>query len=287
MASYKINDLLYLMSRLRDPDHGCPWDLKQTPETLIQHSVEEVYELVDAIESGNSKDIRSELGDVLFQVVFFARLAEENQQFDFNEVVDQLCSKLIRRHPHIFIDGQLFHTNGHNEQRESITEQQVSKNWEEIKAAERETKGREGLFDDVPLALPALLRAVKLQKRASTVGLDFTQARSALEKLKEEISELEQAIDGYQQRGTSAHSGDERMMDELGDVLFSSVNVARKLAINPESALRGANQKFTQRVLALLARLPLDQADNGWHGEQMPTDPELLDQLWRSVKHGD
>ena len=127
MASYKINDLLYLMSRLRDQDHGCPWDLKQTPETLIQHSVEEVYELVDAIESGNSKDIRSELGDVLFQVVFFARLAEENQQFDFNEVVDQLCSKLIRRHPHIFIDGQLFHTDGHNEQRQSITEQQVSR----------------------------------------------------------------------------------------------------------------------------------------------------------------
>jgi ATP diphosphatase len=287
MANYTINDLLYLMARLRDPNQGCPWDLKQTSQTLIQHSIEEVYELVDAIESANSKDIQAELGDVLFQVVFLARIAEEQQQFDFHQLVDQLCSKLIRRHPHIFIDGQLFNHSNQNSQREAISEQQVSKNWEAIKAAERVTEGRGGLFDDVPLALPALLRAVKLQKRAATMGLDFTQARSALEKLKEEITELEQAMDGYQQQGTSAQSAEERMIDELGDVLFSSVNVARKLAINPESALRGANQKFTHRVLAVLARLSVDQPGNGRHGEQMPTDPELLDQLWRSVKHGD
>ena len=287
MANYTINDLLYLMARLRDPNQGCPWDLKQTSQTLIQHSIEEVYELVDAIESANSKDIQAELGDVLFQVVFLARIAEEQQQFDFHQLVDQLCSKLIRRHPHIFIDGQLFNHSNQNSQREAISEQQVSKNWEAIKAAERVTEGRAGLFDDVPLALPALLRAVKLQKRAATLGLDFTQARSALEKLKEEITELEQAMDGYQQQGTSAQSAEERMIDELGDVLFSSVNVARKLAINPESALRGANQKFTHRVLAVLARLSVDQPGNGRHGEQMPTDPELLDQLWRSVKHGD
>ncbi len=287
MANYTINDLLYLMARLRDPNQGCPWDLKQTSQTLIQHSIEEVYELVDAIESANSKDIQAELGDVLFQVVFLARIAEEQQQFDFHQLVDQLCSKLIRRHPHIFIDGQLFNHSNQNSQREAISEQQVSKNWEAIKAAERVTEGRGGLFDDVPLALPALLRAVKLQKRAATMGLDFTQARSALEKLKEEITELEQAMDGYQQQGTSAQSAEERMIDELGDVLFSSVNVARKLAINPESALRGANQKFTHRVLAVLARLSVDQSGNGRHGEQMPTDPELLDQLWRSVKHGD
>ena len=287
MANYTINDLLYLMARLRDPNQGCPWDLKQTSQTLIQHSIEEVYELVDAIESANSKDIQAELGDVLFQVVFLARIAEEQQQFDFHQLVDQLCSKLIRRHPHIFIDGQLFNHSNQNSQREAISEQQVSKNWEAIKAAERVTEGRGGLFDDVPLALPALLRAVKLQKRAATMGLDFTQARSAIEKLKEEITELEQAMDGYQQQGTSAQSAEERMIDELGDVLFSSVNVARKLAINPESALRGANQKFTHRVLAVLARLSVDQPGNGRHGEQMPTDPELLDQLWRSVKHGD
>ena len=287
MANYTINDLLYLMARLRDPNQGCPWDLKQTSQTLIQHSIEEVYELVDAIESANSKDIQAELGDVLFQVVFLARIAEEQQQFDFHQLVDQLCSKLIRRHPHIFIDGQLFNHSNQNSQPEAISEQQVSKNWEAIKAAERVTEGRAGLFDDVPLALPALLRAVKLQKRAATLGLDFTQARSALEKLKEEITELEQAMDGYQQQGTSAQSAEERMIDELGDVLFSSVNVARKLAINPESALRGANQKFTHRVLAVLARLSVDQPGNGRHGEQMPTDPELLDQLWRSVKHGD
>ena len=285
MANYTINDLLYLMSRLRDPDQGCPWDLKQTSETLIQHSIEEVYELVDAIESGNSRDIQSELGDVLFQVVFLARLAEENQQFDFKNVVDQLCSKLIRRHPHIFINGQLFDRSVDNEQRESVTEQQVSKNWEAIKADERVSEGRAGLFDDVPLALPSLLRAFKLQKRAATIGLDFTQANSALEKLKEEIAELEQAIDGYQQQTTSTQFGEERIIDELGDVLFSSVNVARKLAINPESALRGANQKFTNRVLAVLARLPFNQARKGRYGEQMSTDHELLDQLWRSVKH--
>ena len=285
MANYTINDLLYLMSRLRDPDQGCPWDLKQTSQTLIQHSVEEIYELVDAIESANSKDIQAELGDVLFQVIFLARLAEEQQQFDFHQVVDQLCSKLIRRHPHVFIDGQLSKHRNQNSQRETISEQQVSKNWETIKAAERVTEGREGLFDDVPLALPALLRAVKLQKRAATVGLEFTQARSALEKLKEEITELEQAMDGYQQQGTSAQSAEERMIDELGDVLFSPVNVARKLAINPESALRGANQKFSHRVLAVLAELPAYQASHDRHGEPMPSDPELLDQLWQSVKH--
>ena len=287
MANYTINDLLYLMARLRDPNQGCPWDLKQTSQTLIQHSIEEVYELVDAIESANSKDIQAELGDVLFQVVFLARIAEEQQQFDFHQLVDQLCSKLIRRHPHIFIDGQLFNHSNQNSQREAISEQQVSKNWEAIKAAERVTEGRGGLFDDVPLALPALLRAVKLQNRAARMGLDFTQARSALEKLKEEITELEQAMDGYQQQGTSAQSAEERMIDELGDVLFSSVNVARKLAINPESALRGANQKFTHRVLAVLARLSVDQPGNGRHGEQMPADPDLLDQVGRSVKHGD
>lgn len=285
MANYTINDLLYLMSRLRDPDQGCPWDLKQTSQTLIQHSVEEIYELVDAIESANSKDIQAELGDVLFQVIFLARLAEEQQQFDFHQVVDQLCSKLIRRHPHVFIDGQLSKHLNQNSQRETISEQQVSKNWETIKAAERVTEGREGLFDDVPLALPALLRAVKLQKRAATVGLEFTQARSALDKLKEEVFELEQAMEAYQQQGASAQSAEDRMIDELGDVLFSSVNVARKLAINPESALRGANQKFSHRVLAALAELPAYQASHDRHGEPMPSDPELLDQLWQSVKH--
>lgn len=285
MANYTINDLLYLMSRLRDPDQGCPWDLKQTSQTLIQHSVEEIYELVDAIESANSKDIQAELGDVLFQVIFLARLAEEQQQFDFHQVVDQLCSKLIRRHPHVFIDGQLSKHRNQNSQRETISEQQVSKNWETIKAAERVTEGREGLFDDVPLALPALLRAVKLQKRAATVGLEFTQARSALDKLKEEVFELEQAMEAYQQQGASAQSAEDRMIDELGDVLFSSVNVARKLAINPESALRGANQKFSHRVLAVLAELPAYQASHDRHGEPMPSDPELLDQLWQSVKH--
>ena len=285
MANYTINDLLYLMSRLRDPDQGCPWDLKQTSQTLIQHSVEEIYELVDAIESANSKDIQTELGDVLFQVVFLARLAEEQQQFDFHQVVDQLCSKLIRRHPHVFIDGQLSKHRNQNSQRETISEQQVSKNWETIKAAERVTKGREGLFDDVPFALPELLRAVKLQKRAATVGLEFTQARSALDKLKEEVFELEQSMEAYQQQGASAQSAEDRMIDELGDVLFSSVNVARKLAINPEFALRGANQKFSHRVLAVLAELPEYQASHDRHGEPMPSDTELLDQLWQSVKH--
>ena len=153
MANYTINDLLYLMARLRDPNQGCPWDLKQTSQTLIQHSIEEVYELVDAIESANSKDIQAELGDVLFQVVFLARIAEEQQQFDFHQLVDQLCSKLIRRHPHIFIDGQLFNHGNQNSQREAISEQQVSKNWEAIKAAERVTEGRAGLFDDLDVAL--------------------------------------------------------------------------------------------------------------------------------------
>ncbi len=288
MAKYTMDDLMHLMSRLRDPDKGCPWDLKQTTKTLIQHSVEEVYELVDAIESDNTKDIQSELGDVLFQVVFLARLAEENQQFDFAMVVDQLCEKLIRRHPHVFIEGQLYNSNQQESLGTSISERQVSESWEDIKAAERVIEGREGIFDDVPLALPALLRAVKLQKRAATVGLDFIQARSALDKLKEEVTELEQAMDNYQQQpdiSDSAQSHDYKaVIDELGDVLFSSVNVARKLAINPESSLRAANRKFSERVLAVLAKLSAENSMNGKNDDQMTPDPALLAQLWQAVK---
>ena len=287
MTNYTVDDLLYLISRLRDPDHGCPWDLKQTDKTLIQHSVDEVYELVDAIETGNTNDVQSELGDVLFQVVFLARLAEEGQQFDFSGVVDQLCKKLVRRHPHVFIGGQLYPNSELDIQQPSISELQVSENWETIKAAERIKEGRKGLFDDVPLALPALLRAVKLQKRAATIGLDFTQARSALDKLKEEIDELEQAMEHHQQsdkNNSLRFNQAEAIFDELGDVLFSSVNVARKLAINPESALRAANQKFTHRVLAVLTKLSAEQANYDPHEDQVRADPALLEQLWQSVK---
>ena len=204
-SQYSVDDLQYLMSRLRDPQTGCPWDLKQTPQTIINYSIEEVYELADAIESADIDDIKGELGDVLFQVIFLARLAHEEKQFTFNDVVHTLCSKLVTRHPHVFTNGALYPSSGNGEKNEestasSIDEDQVAKNWERIKAGERVKKNRGGLFDDVPLALPALSRAVKLQKRGTTIGFDWPNAKGALAKLKEEVLELEELIEQAEQQ---------------------------------------------------------------------------------------
>lgn len=296
-SQYSVDDLLYLMSRLRDPQTGCPWDLKQTPQKIINYSIEEVYELADAIESADINDIKGELGDVLFQVIFLARLADEEQQFTFNDVVQTLCSKLVSRHPHVFTNGKLYPS--HNEDgtvTDNIDEAQVAKNWERIKASERAEKNRGGLFDDVPLALPALSRAAKLQKRATSIGFDWPDARGALNKLKEEVLELEELLDQAEQQHDVAKGlptnmfidMPQRLKDELGDVLFSSINVARKMGINSEQALRHANTKFVNRVDAVMAKLqqqlPEGVESDGMSGSGSKVDSETLNKLWNAVK---
>lgn len=294
---YSVDDLLYLMSRLRDPQTGCPWDLKQTPQKIINYSIEEVYELADAIESTDINDIKGELGDVLFQVIFLARLADEEQQFTFYDVVQTLCSKLVSRHPHVFTNGKLYPSdNKDGSSINDIDEAQVAKNWELIKASERAEKNRSGLFDDVPLALPALSRATKLQKRATNIGFDWPNARGALNKLKEEVLELEELLDQAEQQydltedmyKNLSNDMSQRLQDELGDVLFSSINVARKMSINSEQALRHANTKFVNRVDAVMAKLqqqlPETAEGEGMSAASDKVDSETLNKLWNAVK---
>ena len=296
MSQYSVDDLLYLMSRLRDPQTGCPWDLKQTPQTIINYSIEEVYELADAIESADIDDIKGELGDVLFQVIFLARLAHEEKQFTFNDVVHTLCSKLVTRHPHVFTNGALYPSSGNGEKNEestasSIDEDQVAKNWERIKAGERVKKNRGGLFDDVPLALPALSRAVKLQKRGTTIGFDWPNAKGALAKLKEEVLELEELIEQAEQQQDLPANFPQRVEDEMGDVFFSAINVARKMSVNSEQSLRHANKKFVTRVDAVIAKLQ-QQAPESVDGDELSNtsavngkvDSEMLNDLWNAVK---
>ncbi|MBI3676175.1 MAG: nucleoside triphosphate pyrophosphohydrolase [Proteobacteria bacterium] len=227
MAKTDIAALLQIMRRLRDPKFGCPWDLEQTFATIAPYTIEEAYEVAGAIEEENWPELKSELGDLLFQVVFHARMAEEKKLFDFADVVGAITDKMERRHPHVF---------GDRNDIDSAEAQTVA--WEEHKKRERAEKAL-GLLDDVPRALPALLRAVKLQKRASTVGFDWDSAPKVVEKIAEEALEIVDA----QARGAAP----EQLEEELGDLLFAVANLARHLKIDPEQALRTANAKFARR----------------------------------------
>jgi MazG family protein len=226
------------MARLRDPDDGCPWDLQQTFATVAPYTVEEAYEVADAIERGDLDDLKDELGDLLLQVVFHARIAEEQGSFVFDDVANAICDKMIRRHPHVFGDVKI----------ESAEAQ--SNAWDDIKAGERAQKaGLTSVLDDVPNGLPALTRAVKLSKRAARVGFVWPTTQGVLDKLHEEVGELEHEI----RAGDAA-----KARDELGDLLFVCANLARDLDIDPEDALRAANAKFTRRfqfIEAALARV--------------------------------
>ena len=239
-SSYTWEDLRYLMARLRDPETGCPWDLQQTADSIVPHTLEEVYELVATIESGDIDAMRDELGDVLFQVVFYAQLAQEQAHFDLSDVVHGLVSKLIRRHPHIFSDGNLRAVQKHEFAAEAVIDQ-----WESIKQAERETKLQMHVLDDVPVSLPALTRAQKLQKRASTVGLDWVALGPVLSSLKQELCEFEAALAHPEKHDDIAH--------ELGDLMFCCVNLARHLKLDAEQVQRAANQRFEARVRAFTA----------------------------------
>ena len=237
-ATYQLTDLLYLMARLRDPDGGCPWDLQQDFASIVPHTLEEAYEVADAIEREDFAHLPSELGDLLFQVVYYSQLGNEQQLFDFSTVVHSITEKLVRRHPHVFPDGQLY-----SRVSAAINTEQVKERWEEIKQQERaeqaEPKQRVSALADIPLNLPALSRALKIQKRASNVGFDWSSLPPVIDKVSEELEEVREAISSGEQAAIS---------EELGDLLFATVNVARHLQINPETALRAANIKFTERL---------------------------------------
>ena len=276
---YSLEDLLHLMKCLRHPENGCSWDLKQTPKEIIKHSIEEIYELVEAVESDSVEEIKSELGDVLFQVVFLSRIFEEDKKFNFSDIIHTLCSKLISRHPHIFVDGDLY--NQSKMPSSNTDENEVSTNWEKIKLNERIEKKLNNFFDDIPLALPALSRAYKLQKRATTVGFEFESLQNVLSKLKEEISELdlilaEENVD--EQKNIKIH-----IEEELGDIFFSVINLARFLSADPEHVVRKANKKFIKRVNSILSIL-YERDNISWRSCPEKISRESLEELWIEIK---
>lgn len=258
--------LLAVMARLRDPVRGCPWDLEQTFASIVPHTLEEAYEVADAIAGGNPAEIRDELGDLLFQVVFYAQMALEDPAhgYDFDAIADRTAQKMIDRHPHIFGEVTV-------EDAAAMTTM-----WERDKAAARAAKARaEGrvasVFDGLPLALPALTRALKLQRRAARVRFDWTSLEPVLAKVREELDELSHEI----QRNATNH---DRLEDELGDVLFAVSNLARHLTVDPEAALRRTNDKFVRRFQAIEAQYH----DRGEAIEKAGLD--ALEAAWRAIK---
>jgi ATP diphosphatase len=254
-----IDTLLDIMARLRDPQTGCPWDLEQDFRSIAPYTLEEAYEVVDAIESNDSMALQEELGDLLFQVVYHTQMAGERGWFDFNDVVSGICEKMIRRHPHVFA----------NEMVEDAQAQ--TREWERHK--ERERGKQKSVLDGVPLALPALTRACKLQRRASRAGFDWPSIHGVSDKVEEELEELNEEI--------KSHAGIEALTDEAGDLLFAAVNLIRHAGVDPELALRKGNSKFTRRFHLLEEYLQLA-------GQELSeTDLDTLDYYWERAKEQD
>ena len=253
--SANINRLLTIMSRLRDPQSGCPWDLKQSYASIVPYTLEEAYEVADAIARKDFAGLKDELGDLLFQVVFYAQIAKEEGRFEFDDCVAAICDKLERRHPHVFGDLTADDADA------------VLKNWEALKSAERKDVGQHSVLDNIPQAMPALSRAHKLQKRCANVGFDWPDVQGCWDKVKEEIIEVEQC-----------EAGSEALAEELGDLMFALVNVVRKHKLDPEAVLRAANSKFEKRFRAVEQAL----AEQGKTPEQ--SDLAEMDALWDQVK---
>jgi len=270
---HEIADLLSLMDSLRDKEFGCNWDKKQTLKTLTGYTLEEVYEVIDAVDTNDDAQLQDELGDLLFQVVFYAQIAKEEGRFDFNDVIGSITDKLLRRHPHVFPDGSL--TSFGNSDLH-LNADEVALRWEQIKNEERALKAKRkgdvsshSVLDDVPNSLPALDRARKLQKRAASVGFDWTNVQDVLDKLKEEIAELEAEL---------VLNDTKKIHEEFGDLMFSCVNVARHLQLDPESVLRESNRKFERRFRAVEG-IAMGQ------GRTLESfNVEELDRMWRQVK---
>ena len=268
--SRDISRVNEIMAALRTPETGCPWDLEQTFATIAPYTLEEAYEVADAIERGDVANLREELGDLLLQVVFHARMAEEQGRFDFGDVVDAITRKLIRRHPHVFGDAR------------DLSSDEVKALWGRVKADEKRERAEArraaglpaaeaatGALAGVPLALPALTRALKLQEKAGKVGFDWNDPRAVLAKLREEIDEVEAELEA---------NDAQRVAGEVGDLLFAVANLARHLHVDPEAALRGANAKFERRFAHIESRL-------GEAG-RAPTEATLdeMEALWREAK---
>ncbi|WP_405120665.1 nucleoside triphosphate pyrophosphohydrolase [Pseudomonas leptonychotis] len=266
---YQLDDLLHLMARLRDPQYGCPWDLKQNYATIVPHTIEEAYEVADAIERGDFDHLPGELGDLLFQVVYYSQLAREEGRFEFAQVVDGITTKLIRRHPHVFPDGDLYGA----VDVPKLDEAAVKQRWEAIKAEERaeHAAAPEQLsrLDDVPNALPSLSRAIKLQKRAAQVGFDWPEALPVVDKVREELDEVLEAM---------SENDPEAIQEEIGDLLFVVSNLARHLRVDPETALRAANGKFERRFRFI------EQALREQGRAMQDCALEELDALWGEAK---
>ena len=255
----QIDRLLGIMQRLRDPENGCPWDREQTFATIAPHTLEETYEVLDAINREDFDDLRGELGDLLFQVVFYARMAEEEDRFNFEDICRAISDKLERRHPHIFADG------------DAATSTEVLAKWEQIKIEERAQKAQHSALDDIPEALPALMRAQKIQKRCSNVGFDWTTLGPVLDKVHEEIDEV-------MFEAKQAVVDEAKLEEEVGDLLFATVNLARHLGTKAEVALQKAHRKFEARfrkVEAIVAAQGLTMEQAGL---------EIMENAWQEVK---
>lgn len=254
-----LTRLRAIMRALRDPQTGCPWDIEQDFASIAPYTIEEAYEVADAIEKGDWPALQGELGDLLLQVVYHAQMAEEARHFTLNDVTRGISDKMVARHPHVFGDDS----------RDKSAQQQVQ-DWEHVKAAERAARAQGGVLDDVALGLPALMRAVKLQKRAARVGFDWPSTDQVLDKMQEEARELVEARDTL---------SDAEVAEEFGDLLFVMANLARHLQLDPEEALRAANAKFTRRFQSIERAL----AAQG----RSPADSTLdeMDALWNAAKH--
>ncbi|KMT66116.1 nucleoside triphosphate pyrophosphohydrolase [Catenovulum maritimum] len=265
-SSYQLDDLIEIMKALRDPETGCPWDLKQTFSSVISHTLEEAYEVADAIEREDYDELKLELGDLLFQVIFYAQLGKEQEKFDMQDIISGICEKLIRRHPHVFADEIL------------STEAEIKANWETEKAKERESKSnanvRLSTLDNIPQSLPALSRAIKLQKRCAHVGFDWPNVSQALAKVKEEIAELEHELE--------QETIDASLVEaELGDLMFALTNINRHLKLDAETTMRKANSKFETRFRSLEQLAEAKQYDLN------SLSLEAMEALWQEVKQNE
>ncbi|WP_064602065.1 nucleoside triphosphate pyrophosphohydrolase [Photobacterium sp. J15] len=255
-----IEHLVEIMATLRDPENGCPWDLKQSFATIVPHTLEEAYEVADAIEQQNWDDVREELGDLLFQVIFYSQLGKEQGLFDFDDVVSGINEKLTRRHPHVFGEAEF------------ADEAAINANWEAEKAKEREAKGEDiSILANIPKAMPALTRADKIQKRCAKHGFDWDSIGPVVDKVREEIDEV---MDEVIQVSPEQH----KIEEEVGDLLFAAVNLSRHLKVKPELALQRANRKFERRFREV-EKSVLEQ------GKRLDDcSLEMLDQEWEKVK---